>query len=144
MKVCTDCRLEKSLSEFSIVKRKNNITHYGSTHYKSICKPCSVKRVANYRLTHPRNSRREHIKGRFNLDWDEYLAMISDAVCEICGHEMGVPCIDHDKDTGLIRGILCKQCNMAIGLLMHDSGVMRNAANYIDAFKSRGKFETSP
>ena len=39
--------------------------------------------------------------------------------------------IDHDHETSKIRGLLCNNCNRAIGLLKDDVGVMLNAIEYI-------------
>lgn len=39
--------------------------------------------------------------------------------------------VDHDHDTGEIRGILCTQCNSAIGLLGDDVDLLRRAIEYL-------------
>jgi hypothetical protein len=43
--------------------------------------------------------------------------------------------IDHDHVAGHVRGLLCSQCNRAIGLLNDDPIVIRAAASYVQ--KSR-------
>lgn len=40
--------------------------------------------------------------------------------------------VDHNHETGQIRGLLCSNCNRAIGLLRDDAGLMRKAADYVD------------
>jgi hypothetical protein len=39
--------------------------------------------------------------------------------------------IDHDHDTGEVRGLLCSRCNLAIGLLQDDSDLIAAAAAYV-------------
>ena len=36
------------------------------------------------------------------------------------------------RQTGEIRGLLCPQCNMAIGLAYDSPTVLRNAAGYLE------------
>ncbi|MFZ2542110.1 MAG: endonuclease domain-containing protein [Gallionella sp.] len=53
--------------------------------------------------------------------------------CVICGREQGKRKLarDHCHATGINRGLLCHQCNAALGLLNDDIEVMRNAINYL-------------
>lgn len=39
--------------------------------------------------------------------------------------------IDHDHVTGQVRGLLCSQCNRAIGLLQDDPKIIATAAQYV-------------
>lgn len=41
-------------------------------------------------------------------DWHEYR-------CAYCGYEAHILDTDHDHDTGIIRGYLCRGCNLLIG-----------------------------
>jgi len=43
--------------------------------------------------------------------------------------------VDHDHDTGMVRGILCYHCNMAIGLLMDDPDIAKKATEYLTKYK---------
>jgi formate dehydrogenase maturation protein FdhE len=52
-------------------------------------------------------------------------------VCAICGLPPKKACVDHNKDTGQIRGVLCHSCNVAIGLLAHDIERIEAAKNYL-------------
>lgn len=57
---------------------------------------------------------------------EEYLELInsSNGVCEICGisetENHRRHCVDHNHETGELRGILCASCNAGIGVF-HDS-----------------------
>jgi hypothetical protein len=55
--------------------------------------------------------------------------------CAICGTtENGKRkylSVDHDHETGQVRGLLCGRCNWGIGLLNDDPGIMLRAASYV-------------
>jgi hypothetical protein len=73
-------------------------------------------------------------------DYDTAVAVVG-GVCEICknppsGSRNGIPlslCVDHDHATGAVRGLLCSNCNSAIGLLKDDPERIRRAAAYLEA-----------
>ena len=44
--------------------------------------------------------------------------------------------VDHCHTTGKIRGLLCRKCNTAIGLLNDNATVLRLAAEYLDEHAS--------
>jgi hypothetical protein len=69
--------------------------------------------------------------------WDEMLAA-QGGVCAICkgpgwpdrfGRRFHV---DHDHQTGRIRGLLCVSCNRALGFLLDDPERARAAAAYLE------------
>ena len=40
--------------------------------------------------------------------------------------------VDHDRETGALRGLLCSNCNMGIGHLKHDPETLRAAIRYLE------------
>jgi tRNA(Ile2) C34 agmatinyltransferase TiaS len=61
-------------------------------------------------------------------------------VCAICGEDNSRfgkrLAIDHDHDTGVVRGLLCNSCNGALGLFKDDEATLLKALDYIQ--KGRG------
>ena len=51
-------------------------------------------------------------------------------VCEICGRTDTL-CVDHCHQTLELRGVLCRNCNLAIGLLRDDPRLLRAAIAYL-------------
>lgn len=72
-----------------------------------------------------------------------------DRRCAICGRELTrlsamssevaqratVPRIDHDHETGEVRGLLCDGCNKGIGTLGEDPDILRRAADYLERYR---------
>lgn len=53
-------------------------------------------------------------------------------VCAICGSPSRRRlCVDHNHNTGEIRGLLCDNCNRAIGLLKEDISILEKACSYL-------------
>ena len=59
-------------------------------------------------------------------------------VCAICG-EVNVAgrrlAVDHNHETGQVRGLLCCSCNRGIGFLRDHTDILESAVNYL---KSNG------
>lgn len=62
-------------------------------------------------------------------------------VCKICGDEGFLMdserhkiklVVDHNHITGAVRGLLCHNCNRALGLLQDNTDVLRSAINYLE------------
>ena len=41
--------------------------------------------------------------------------------------------VDHCHDSGVVRGLLCHNCNRALGLLQDDVGILKTAIKYIES-----------
>jgi len=63
------------------------------------------------------------------------LLVEQDNQCQICGVEPDPDgkrlAVDHCHTTGRIRGLLCSNCNTAIGLLYDNKELLQNAINYL-------------
>lgn len=74
---------------------------------------------------------------RYGISRDQYesLLIIYNFACGICGrHQDGLSkdlCIDHCHKTGKVRGLLCYNCNLAVGHLKDDPDLALSAAKYL-------------
>jgi hypothetical protein len=66
------------------------------------------------------------------------------AICSIKGdvRELGFVkrkslCVDHDHDTGAVRGLLCSPCNLGIGKLADDPVIIHSALKYLKKHKRK-------
>ena len=69
---------------------------------------------------------------RFGLTPTEFLALGD--VCHACGARPNglTLCIDHDHETGRVRGLLCHTCNLALGNLKDDRARLLALVGYLD------------
>ena len=59
--------------------------------------------------------------------------------CAICGiHQSEIVkrlCVDHDHDTGEVRGLLCRGCNTGLGQFKDNTEFLANAIAYLEESK---------
>lgn len=97
----------------------------------------SESRLKNYDRERARGLRRS-----FGLELHEYEEMFKKqgGVCAICheperGMRGGYPismAVDHDHETGAIRGLLCRGCNQGVGNFNEDPDRLKKAAAYLE------------
>jgi hypothetical protein len=82
-----------------------------------------------------RQSRMHQIKHKYGVDEVAYTALLRRAggVCEICKEPFkGNPYIDHNHQTGKIRGLLCNKCNTGLGMFHDSLPNLTSAINYLE------------
>ena len=52
--------------------------------------------------------------------------------CEICGNPEAELVVDHCHASGRVRGLLCNQCNVGVGMFLEDPDRMRAAIRYLE------------
>lgn len=96
------------------------------------------KRMDNYYRRVKENPVREKEKSRnyrlkqYGLSFEDYESMrtIQGNKCAICSKESYLH-VDHDHETGNVRGLLCQQCNTGLGLFKDNVKNMESAVKYI-------------
>jgi hypothetical protein len=70
-----------------------------------------------------------------SLEWYEETLEQQGGGCATCGGPPGGSrvffCVDHNHKTGRVRGLLCKDCNLALGIVEEDPIVLELLAQYI-------------
>jgi len=70
----------------------------------------------------PMKYREYKMRSRYGIEIEEYDAMVEaqHGECAICHKSLGQKnlFIDHNHETGRIRGLLCRKCNTAIGFFI--------------------------
>jgi hypothetical protein len=142
-KVCSKCRVAKPLSAYGKqtggrfglhptckeCRRASSRAHYGENREAILVKQ---KEQWPRKRDGYRKRRREQ---RYGVTAEQYEAMYEGqgGRCAICGGEFDVLCVDHDHDTGAVRGLLCRPCNVGIGYLRDDPDRVEAAAGYLRA-----------
>lgn len=87
-------------------------------------------------------ARARQLERRYGISQSEYdrILAVQGGVCKVCGtSEPGGYGgthfqVDHDHTTGVVRGLLCWQCNSALGMTHESPQVLRDLADYISGF----------
>ena len=103
---------------------------------KPICPVCKTEKKAVGRAYCTECGRKKTkfkaLLNTYGLTESDYykLEAESGGVCAICGREVKL-FVDHNHDTGEIRGLLCMLCNTAIGKLRDDPRMLLRAVMYL-------------
>lgn len=93
------------------------------------------RRDAKYPEKTIRRRRNSHLKGKFGITIEQYEQMLEGqgGVCDICKEDNGGRnfSVDHDHNTGKVRGLLCDHCNTGIGRLKENIETMESAILYL-------------
>lgn len=130
MKRCGKCKKDKDFKEFR-VKRDG--------YYHSYCRDCCAVFQAKWRKANPgkisKINRKQTLKKYGGMTETEYETLLKsqNGGCAICNKkpENKHLAVDHCHKTGKVRGILCAQCNNAIGVLGDNLEGIMKAASYL-------------
>lgn len=114
------------------------VSIYNRTHCSKECSWKS-KRLANKeKPDYHEKIRRDNLRKNFGISIEQYDEMLElqDGCCAICGIEESQltrrMAVDHDHETGRIRGLLCIECNRGIGALDDSVEILKQAIKYLE------------
>jgi hypothetical protein len=96
----------------------------------------------------PKVTKGYHLKRVYKITLAEYqdLFKIQGGVCAICHNPETIVdakngllrdlAVDHNHKTGRVRGLLCRRCNQAIGLLNEDKDLLQQMIDYLSSIDS--------
>jgi hypothetical protein len=119
--------------------------------YTSRCRECIKSKSKEYwnRNSVSRKSQQKEYRKKFpdvvrgkrlreygiSLDTYNFILKSQNGGCSICGGPSGYPsgsfAVDHDHLTGLVRGLLCRNCNAGIGLFDDNPENIDKASAYL-------------
>lgn len=119
----TECKYGHEFTEENTLLRKDGAR---------ICRACGRRKQSEYRKRDPLAQVWRQRRHRYGIEREAYEAMLADqgGVCAICGRDEKLV-IDHDHETGEIRGLLCHRCNFALGAVEDDTAILANAIAYL-------------
>lgn len=130
MKTCTACLKSKPLSSFHKCKPRKDGYHY-------TCKQCrSLKR--NFENSQrPEHKVSSDLKYRYGITLRQYESLLASqnyccTICKVHSSEFSKRLhVDHCHLTNGIRGLLCSNCNIALGLLKDSPELLIQAYKYL-------------
>ena len=142
MKWCSKCETEKPSSYFH--SRKDT-----KSGVRSHCKRCvndsnldKYHQDLDKKDIHHLRARKHALKKFYNITLEDYDRMFKEqgGVCLICNkketlHKRKYLCIDHNHDTGEVRGLLCSNCNRGLGSFKDSKNLLKGAIIYLDRYE---------
>lgn len=159
-KSCNRCKIIKSINEFTKDKHVKsgytaictkcrgiaNREYYKNNPEKAKIKNDKQKENRKKYYQTPEgieSSRRAHLKRTFNLTLEEYDQMLEkqNHKCAICSgvetyDRFNVLAVDHCHTTGIIRGLLCFKCNVALGGFDDNVELLTKATEYLNKYNN--------
>lgn len=136
-KWCPDCGEVKSLDNFG----RNAGARSGVNSY---CKPCHNARTRRSKDL-AGGERTYHLRRRYGITAEDADAMLEaqGGLCAICQAAPAAH-VDHDHETGVVRALLCFNCNGGLGQFKDDPRVLRAAAAYVEEHRRRQRAKPLP
>lgn len=156
MKTCTQCGATKDAGEFNKrrgkcktcqsayrraygLDRRHELNAAAATYraeHRDELAAKSRERNASMSPGRRREANRAYgLKALYGLTVEEYDAMLTaqGGGCALCGRKATsrALCVDHDHETGVVRGILCLRCNTALGTLGDNAEGLERALRYL-------------
>lgn len=96
---------------------------------------CSVDCRKEYKTKNAKDPKKQNRlyqkKNKYGLTQEQYEALFEeqDNKCAICNRDLDTvkACVDHNHTTGVVRGILCSQCNSILGFSYENIETLKNA-----------------
>lgn len=132
-KLCVRCQVAKPHDQYG----RQSKTYDGLNTY---CRQC---RSTMKRAAYLANRDEQRLKSRaraFGITVEHLQALMAaqGEGCAICGNACRTGralALDHDHETGDLRGLLCSNCNRGIGYLQDSPEVIRSALAYLEKWK---------
>jgi len=95
------------------------------------------EKVKQYKSSDPLYKRKFQLQKVYGMSWEEYQELYNNqkGECPICLGFLELihpdTVVDHCHNTGKIRGLLCRKCNMALGLFSDNIKNLNRATKYL-------------
>ena len=109
----------------------------------TVFSPCAPSHLTCSEACRQDSYTNSYLKRTYGIDLKTYQAMLAaqDHRCALCGDEGFVMntdrhrmklVVDHCHSTGKVRGLLCHNCNRALGLFKDNIETMRRGISYLE------------
>jgi hypothetical protein len=157
LKICKQCDKELPLDSFGTYVSR------GTEYTRTVCKECRSENARNQRDDHTRYLERQqykrkkennpeatsdyyrdwHLRRKYGITLEEFNALSEEQghLCAICGKSNtlhGKLVVDHNHNTGEVRGLICSPCNSALGHAQDSVNVLEKMIDYLNERGSYG------
>ena len=142
---CKECAI-KAVAEYT--KKHPGQKKASARKYRETHKDNAYAAQKEWHKKHPEkkpeyamNGYKRHLRVKFGITIQDYDDMYIEqgGRCAICGvHQSETQkrlCVDHDHESGNVRGLLCDRCNTSIGKFNDDINLLHNAIKYLEGNK---------
>ena len=139
---CNEARRPRRVLGYVAPKRYCGFCGKDISHRRSQAKWCDDRCAAKgFRQANPDYQRNAWLKTTYGITSEEFDELLESqgGVCVVCAGEPNsedVWDVDHNHETGAVRGILCPPCNKGLGFLRDDVEVIRRALKYLEGTES--------
>jgi hypothetical protein len=108
-----------------------------------------ARRLREYRKERPDKQKHSSLWKKFHVPLETFTKLHEQqgGVCAICKKpEVAIYkgrtrmlALDHNHETGAIRGLLCTQCNQGIGSFKDSPALLRAAADYLESWEKKAE-----
>lgn len=134
MKKCRVCHKLKNETDYYLCRRKNGNPEARHTE----CKECAKARVKASHDANPDAARDNHLRRNYGITLAEFNRMVlsQGSKCACCGTDKpggkhNQWCVDHDHTTAAVRQLLCKDCNIVLGIVEDSPEHLQRLIDYI-------------
>lgn len=156
MKQCVKCIENKPYTDFAVDKHNKDGYTYNCKKCRALAAklhPSNSKESRDKKNLKHKEKRKEYyskpenklkfkdqtLRRTFGIGIEDYniLFINQNGLCAICNNPQVSTrnkslAIDHSHKSGKIRGLLCDNCNRAIGLLKDDIAILKSAIRYLE------------
>lgn len=133
--ICVLCSKELPIMDFTFKSKPLGLRH-------NYCKPCGRTRRHN-NPKYAESKRRAALKFHYGITLEDYGKLLAEqeGKCKLCGTETpgNKRCknfnVDHDHQTGEIRGLLCGPCNLIVGYVEKSPELVIKILAYLKSSK---------
>jgi hypothetical protein len=137
MKYCKKCNTTKPFSDFG---KDNN----SKDKLNRLCKTCSREQSSNWWRNNKSKKRDANLRYEYGITLERFeeLKAAQNNSCAVCNSlfsDSEKACVDHCHTTNKVRGLLCHNCNRALGLFKDSLHSLNNAIKYLEINKGELK-----
>lgn len=135
---CKSCKSECNKEYYSRPENKARRDEYRKEYYNN-----NKEKLAKYRKEYrqrsnvKKNAAEYYLLQKYGITMEGRNKIIDDqgGRCAICECELDMAkntCVDHDHKTGRVRGVLCNNCNKALGFIQDNPEIISRMVNYLE------------